>query len=136
MILLLGCLLFTIVYSYVEATHDYYVIKNDKGYNNLSAKWHSWGLYQNALTFLPIFIAVGFYNIEIVMPIMIVMSFTFWQFHDSIISYKLYKKFFYLSSHGFDGKMLKFFKSARNLSLLRILIIVSSLAWGYLMLPL
>lgn len=112
---------FTVIYAYIEATHDYYVIRNDIGYNDTAKKWHFWGMIQNALSFLPVYIILFMWqeNNE-GFKLMAISFLLFWQLHDSIIGWKFYRRVFYLGTHGFDSWLTQVFQNGRTVAIIRI----------------
>jgi hypothetical protein len=115
-----GVLVYTILYSVVETNHDYWVIKNDKGYTKESENWHMWGWLQNALAFVPMAVGVIALDYRVGIPATIVSGLLFWQLHDSILGYKLHKDIFYLGKGKFDKWLDKVFWSGRIVSIIRL----------------
>lgn len=122
--LVLGSTLaFTILYSVVEANHDYYVIKNDKGYNKTSRAWHKWGWFQNALAFVPLTVGLFAYDWRLAIPLTIANGVLFWQLHDSIIGYKLTKKWWHMGTTGADNKLMQIFQNGKQFAVIRSMFI-------------
>jgi hypothetical protein len=119
-LIILGSLLFTIVYGIVEALHDVNVIKNDRGKSEYSTKWHRLGFIQNALAFTPLTITLFLFNWELAIPVIIGLGVLFWQLHDSIIGWKLHKDIFYLGNSGWDEQIDAIFWEGSVLSILRM----------------
>lgn len=79
-----------VLYAIIEALHDLAVIKGN------SNKWHSLGMIQNALFFIPLFWLADF-------RIVIAGGLVFWQLHDSLLGYFLHKNIFYLGQNKIDN---------------------------------
>lgn len=110
---------FTLLYAVVEALHDYYVIRNEVGYTDDSKKWHLWGLIQNLLGFVPIFIVLFIWDPKLLFPVVLVVSFLFWQIHDSLIGILFFRRPFYLGNHGIDRHLNEIFNGGFNLFIVR-----------------
>lgn len=115
---------FVIIYSIVEATHDYNVIKNDCGYNEYSKRWHWWGMVQNALAFFPVLILLYIFDPRVVAPMAVLIAFLFWQLHDSLIGWMLYRRPFYLSNKGLDRWLNDVFQGGDQFFVIRLMFIV------------
>jgi hypothetical protein len=119
-------LAFTLIYSVTEATHDYYVIKNDVGYTHYSKMWHWWGMIQNAIAFAPVIIALFIWDYRLACPLSLIAVLLFWQLHDSIIGWKLYRRPFYLSNKGFDRFLDEVFQGGVSVFVIRMMFILTS----------
>jgi hypothetical protein len=113
---------FTIVYSIIEARHDYWLIIDTMSrYGKISKKWHQWGLFQNALAFIPLIVALFINDFRTTIPLTIAIAFLFWQLHDSLIGYQLDKGIFYLGNTSkIDRFMFKVFWNGFNVAIIRI----------------
>ena len=113
----MAILILILVYAIVEATHDFHVIKGN------SRKWHAWGMIQNALFFVALFWLADF-------RIVIASGVLFWQLHDSLLGYYLYKDIFYLGWKGMDGWIKKVF-GGKSFLIIRI-VTIGILLYDYL----
>jgi hypothetical protein len=110
-------LIYVIAYAVLWGLRDVNIIRNDKGYNGYSKKWHQLGFMITALILLPVFYLTP------TLPFILASIMLTWQLHDSVISWKLYKKVFYLGNHGFDGWLKQVFINAVNVSIIRLAVI-------------
>lgn len=121
MILLITTILLTALYSVVESLHDVNVIRNDKGWSEYASRWHVYGAITNGVAlFVPFAVLSLISGVYIASLMLILAVILFWQLHDSIIGYLLYKKIFYLGKNGLDGWLNRVFHGGANLSVVRL----------------
>jgi hypothetical protein len=121
-ILLFDLILITL-YSVFESLHDINVIKNDKGYNKYSKRWHILSGIITGFVLVIVPIAITCNNFPLVLILGIVNIFWFWQLHDSIIGYGLTKNIFYLGNTGTDAWLNRVFYGGKTLTAIRLLFI-------------
>ena len=111
-------LISVIAYALIESRHDYHVIKGN------SDKWHSWGMAQNAIVFIPLLFLFDW-------RLVIASGILFWQLHDSFIGWQLYRRLFYLGSKGMDRWINRVFQNGKTFAVIRF-VFIAILIYDYL----
>jgi len=124
--ILLFNLIIVTLYSVFESVLDVNVIKNDKGYNEYSHRWHWLSFFVNGFVIClltAIVVLLWHTSVHITIVLLIINLFWFWQLHDSIIGYGLTKNIFYLGNTGTDAWLNRVFYGGKTLTAIRLLFI-------------